>query len=335
MECCLIEDPLDLYYLTGVELSSGSLLIHCEEIKLFVDGRYIQVAKELAPVSVDLFSANSFREFFSTYPVRALHFDGRSTCYDRLEQLRSFGVDLVSSSHFFKKIRVVKDPLEIKAMKESASFLCEGFKWIVSSLKVGVTEKEIAKGFEIFCLTKGADRLAFDPIIAFGKNSAMPHYKPQEIPLKKGDVVLIDIGVVLHHYHSDMTRVIVDCQENPSLHALYEIVQKAQRKALEICRPGTTFGQLDQAVRDHFRQENVEKLFVHSLGHGIGLATHEFPRIKWDGEDKDVSIEPGMVFTVEPGLYLPGVGGVRYEDTIVITENGYENFYFKYLLNKY
>ena len=228
----------------------------------------------------------------------------------------------------FKTLRLIKDAGEIEKMKQSAHLAWKGYEWILSALKVGVTEKEIAKGFEIFCLQSGADCLSFDPIIAFGSNGAMPHYHPQDIPLTKEDPVLIDIGVVLDYYHSDMTRVFFPAsQKTGKIHHFYTLIQKAQKKALSLCRPGVKLGTLDAAVREVFRAEDVESLYVHSLGHGIGLQTHEFPRIKHDNEDKDLVLEPGMVFTVEPGLYLPGTGGVRYEDTIVITAHGYENFY--------
>jgi Xaa-Pro aminopeptidase len=194
-------------------------------------------------------------------------------------------------------------------------------------LKKGITEKEVARRFEIFCLEKGAEGLSFTPIIAFGKNGAMPHYRSQDVVLKEGDAVLIDIGVVLDNYHSDMTRVLFYKKKNRYLSHLYEIVKKAQKNALKLCRPGVKLKELDLAARKVMREEKVEDLFLHSLGHGIGLQTHEFPRIKYNGDDRDVVLQSGMVFTVEPGLYVPGKGGVRYEDTIVITPSGYKNFY--------
>ncbi|MES2122808.1 MAG: M24 family metallopeptidase, partial [Chlamydiota bacterium] len=194
-------------------------------------------------------------------------------------------------------------------------------------IKAGISEKELALIFEVFCLQNGAEAMAFDPIVAFGPNSAMPHYRSQDVPLCKGDIVLIDIGVVREKYHSDMTRVHFFQGADPEMQRLYAIARKAQRKALEHCRPGVRVGMLDEAARDVLRDEGVEELFVHSLGHGIGLETHEYPRIKATGESKDMHLEVGMAITVEPGLYIPGKGGVRYEDTVVITPNGYRNFY--------
>jgi Xaa-Pro aminopeptidase len=148
-----------------------------------------------------------------------------------------------------------------------------------------------------------------------------------DVPLKKGDLVLIDIGVTVDHYRSDMTRVVFYQEADPELERLYQINKEAQGAALQECRPGTRLGALDRAARAVMQTHGVEPLFVHSLGHGIGLETHEYPRLKWDNEDKDLVLEPGMVFTVEPGLYIPEKGGVRYEDTIRITEDGYVNFY--------
>lgn len=332
LDACLIEDPLDLFYYTGLKLSAGRLLVHDAEVELLVDGRYLQVAQENSPFKTALDSPQKFLDFCEKHKVDRLGFDGRNTSYDHfllLEEWKKQGnreIKLVSSS-LFKSARAIKDRTEIAKMKKSAALLWEGFQFISGALKRGVTEKELSKRFEIFCLEKGADRLAFEPIIAFGPNSAMPHYRSQNVALKEGDVVLIDIGVVLDNYHSDMTRVVFYKKENAYLRQLYEIVKKSQKSALKLCRPGVKFKELDLAARKVMREEKVEDLFVHSLGHGIGLETHEFPRIKYNGDDKDVVLQSGMVFTIEPGLYVPGKGGVRYEDTIVITPTGYTNFF--------
>ncbi len=333
LDACLIEHPLDLFYFTGLKLSLGKLLIDAGQSLLLVDGRYLQVAKEKSPCFCSLDSPDQWLSFCERESVKRLGFDGRHTSYDRflqLEQLRKKAnqeLNLVPASAFFKSIRVVKDAEEISKMQKSADLLWKGFEYLKSALKIGVTEKGLARLFEIYCLENGAEGLSFEPIIAFGPGGAMPHYRAQDTVLKEGDAVLIDIGVVRDGYHSDMTRVLFFKKEDLYLSKLYEIVKRAQRSALEMCRPGQTFGQLDLAARKVFKEEGVEELFVHSLGHGIGLDVHEFPRIKWDGDDKDVVLEAGMVFTVEPGLYVPGTGGVRYEDTIVITEDGYQNFY--------
>ena len=124
-----------------------------------------------------------------------------------------------------------------------------------------------------------------------------------------------------------MTRCLFFGPPDPKIFNLFQVVKRAQKLAVDAVRPGVKIGTLDRIVREEFRKEGLEELFTHSLGHGIGLETHEYPRIKWDGEDADLILKPGMVFTIEPGLYKPGLGGIRYEDTLVVTESGSENFY--------
>lgn len=327
-DSCIIERSVDLFYYTGLKLSAGKLCVTPKEALLCIDGRYLQVAQERAPMRVMFDEKETAAHFFETHKSRTIFFDGQNSSYDSFARWQGLlKATLISKSLLFKKIRVVKDAHESLAMKKSAELLWRGFEYLLSCLKEGVTEKELCRDFEIFCLKQGGEGLAFDPIIAFGANSAMPHYAPADVSLKAGDIVLIDIGVTLDHYRSDMTRVVFYKQADKELERLYLINKEAQKAALSLCKRGNKLGTLDLAARAVMQKAGVESLFVHSLGHGIGLETHEYPRLKWDHEDKDLLLEPGMVFTVEPGLYIPGKGGVRYEDTIRITEEGYENFY--------
>jgi Xaa-Pro aminopeptidase len=328
-EALLIQNPLDLLYLTDLVLSAGKLCIYGKSAMLFVDGRYVQAAKEHATVPVCLDEKGAAPAFFHSHGTRSLWFDGQHTTYDAfLKCQESFqDIDLISKPSFFKTLRLIKDESEIQKMKKSAHLLWKGFEYIRSQLITGIAEKELARRFEIFCLQNGGEGLAFEPIIAFGPHSAMPHYRSGNTALRSGDIVLIDIGVVVDRYHSDMTRVLFFEKADPELEKLHRINKAAHDAALQLCRPGVAVGALDRAARDVMAQHGVESLFVHSLGHGIGLETHEPPRIKWDGEDKDLLLASGMVITIEPGLYRSGKGGVRFEDTILITESGYENFY--------
>jgi Xaa-Pro aminopeptidase len=332
-DACLIEHPLELFYFTGLKLSAGRLLVHPTEALLLVDGRYLQIAEERSPCKTSLDNPETFLIFCKVHRVRNLGFDGRHTSYDHFFRLKNWqkkgdeAFKLIPSTSFFKDTRAIKDKVEIQKLQKSAALLWKGFQFLCASLKKGIKEQELSKRFEIFCLECGADRLSFDPIIAFGPNSAMPHYRSQDTRLKEGDVVLIDIGISVDSYHSDMTRVLFYKKENAYLRRLYEIAKRAQQSALKLCRPGVKVKQLDMAARQVMCEEKVEDLFIHSLGHGIGLEVHEYPRIKFDGEDKDVELKSGMVFTIEPGLYVPNIGGVRYEDTILITPTGHKNFY--------
>ena len=326
IEACLIENPLDLFYLTGLQLSLGIVVILPSKVQLFVDGRYFEFAKKNSPVPVELLSKESVSTFLRA--VRMLSFDSSSTTVARLDQLKKIHAKgLNGIPQPLKQLRSIKEASEIKAMKKSAAVVWKGYQHICCSLKAGITEKELALSFEMFCREHGAEKLSFDPIIAFGKNSAYPHYRPGDVELKKDELVLIDIGVVVNHYHSDMTRTVFFGKPDSRLVLLQTVVKKAHAAALSLCKSGTKVGDLDKAARNVIQKAGLQDLIQHSLGHGIGLETHEFPRIKYQGEDQNILLCEGMVITIEPGLYLPGVGGVRYEDTVVINSQGYSNFY--------
>ena len=327
IEACLIEDSTDLYYLTGLSLSKGSLLLTRKKQLLLVDDRYFQSAVEKAVVAVKRDLPIVWEEFFAHNSFKKIAFDSEKISYERYLELQKYHKEFIARPNLLKNVRAIKDTIELGKITMSAQLLRRGFAHICSLLKVGITEKELSKEFEIFCLQQGADGLAFEPIIAFGKNSAMPHYHSQNVVLQTKDIVLIDIGVVVNHYHSDMTRVVFFEEPNLRLSYLYQIVKQAQKAALDLCSPGVTLAELDLAARGVFKKHDLEPFFVHSLGHGIGLTTHEFPRISHQGKESQIVLEKNMVVTIEPGLYLPGIGGVRYEDMVLITEEGYRLFY--------
>lgn len=323
----LIEDPLDLYYLTGKTFSVGELWITKEEVLLLVDSRYVDSAKQNSCFPCNLKSWGESAAFLKNQSVKTVAFDSEKTTVARsgdLQKQLSF-VNWSPVAKITQDLREIKGDEEKKFIRQSAALLWEGYLYIKSVLREGITEKEVAKLFEIFCLQKGADGLAFEPIIAFGENSALPHYRAGEKSLRRGDVVLIDIGVIFQRYCSDMTRVVFWGPPDRELKHWLDLVISAADAALSFCKPGVSIRALDLAARAVFQKEGVEPYFLHSLGHGVGLQVHESPRIRFDAED--VILKPGMVITIEPGLYLLGKGGVRYEDMVVITETGFENLF--------
>ena len=324
----LIEDPIDLYYLTSQKYSCGQIWIAQSQAWILVDGRYIEQAKQNPDVEAYLLSDKKSKELLNSYKVKRIAFDEAKTLcssHSRLKKALGSEFDFVAVESITESLRRVKDGSELEKIKNSAALLWRGYLFIRALLKEGVTEKYVAKEFEIFCLKNGADALSFSPIIAFGASSALPHYHPQDRELKKGDLVLIDIGVVFSGYASDMTRVVFYGEPDPFFVHWLEITQLAQKTAIDLCRPGQKISALDEAARGVFKEHGVEKYFIHSLGHGIGLEVHESPRIRYD---KEVGVlEPGMVITIEPGLYLPGKGGVRYEDMIVVTDESCVNLF--------
>jgi len=310
----LIEDPIDLFYLTGIELSAGQLLISKEGSKLYVDGRYIEEAKsrtnaELGPAKLS----------------GKVEFDSSKTTYQRYLDLQKEGVELIPVREPTRASRLIKTAEEMEKLVAAANLGVEGYYAVLELLKEGITEKEVAVELEVFWRRKGGSSVAFSPIIAFGESSSKPHYHPTDRPLRKNEAVLIDIGVTLDHYHSDMTRVYFFGKPHPKMEEIYEIVKEAQARALALCKPGVTCRELDLAARDFITEKGFGEFFAHGLGHGIGLQVHEPPRIHSKGSDADFKLQAGMVITVEPGIYLPSIGGIRIEDTVIITPNGHRN----------
>lgn len=337
LDCFLIEKPIDIFYYTGVRLSRGALLIDQRKSYLLVDGRYIEAAKKTAPCPVMKEGKESLLSLLTlekNSKEKRVAFDP-ATCsyldYKEMKQLVNEGKKkgasllLIERQGLLQKIRGIKDEKEIACLKKSAQLLYKGYEFLLTKVKVGVREAELAREFEFFCRKEGAEALSFEPIIAFGKHSAYPHHHSGDRKLKRGEPILVDIGVLLNGYCSDMTRVHFFGKVSPKLEEIYEVVKKAAAAAASQCLPGKKLKEVDTAARKVLRKAGYEKNFLHSLGHGIGLEIHEYPRFSpYFLEDV---LRPGMVLTIEPGIYLEEVGGVRYEDTILITKGGNQNLF--------
>jgi Xaa-Pro aminopeptidase len=338
----ILDDPINLLYLTGLHLEKARLIVGQTIGRLFVDGRFLEEAHKKSPCAVFLAEEESLFDFFMIYAKGEnikIAFDSSSLSYSGYQKLADFFASLSKQAGrnlFFemvpidnplRDIRSIKSHGEISAIRRASNITWAGFEHVCAHLKEGVSEKTLALEFEIFCRQNGAEALAFEPLICFGPNSAMPHHRSDETRLKMDDIVLIDVGAKVDGYCSDMTRVVFFGKADPMLEQCYDIVKKAQNRALILCKPGEHIGAIDKAARDYIESQGFGKDFLHSTGHGVGIEVHEYPSVKFNGKDKDHPIRPGMVITVEPGIYKPGIGGVRYEDTIVITKDGYDNFF--------
>lgn len=323
----IIEKPVDLFYLTGLEMSKGRLVIGKKEAFLFVDGRYFEMAKKKAPCKVILSELNTIQKELKSF--HTIGIDSAATSLDAYQTLQKLLPEKKWEflSEPLKPYRLIKDAEEIGKLKRAADVTWRGYKHAESCLKVGVTEEAIAWEFERFCREHGASELSFSSIIAFGENSAYPHHRAGKTKLENDQVVMIDVGAVVDHYAGDLTRMVFFGKPDPQIEKMFHSVKKAQQDAMRAVRVGMEIGELDRIARKEFQEQGTEKLFVHGLGHGIGLEAHEYPRIKFDGADAGCILEEGMVFTIEPGLYLPGLGGVRYEDMVVVTKRGGESLY--------
>ncbi|EKE08256.1 MAG: aminopeptidase P [uncultured bacterium] len=313
----LIEKPIDLLYFTGLHLSRGRLFVEKERVRLFVDGRYFHWAADRAPCEVLEWDA------FLKVDAKKVQFDSTYLSYDGFVHYQKLcpGIEWIPEPHLTSPFRKIKEAKEIHALRKAARLTLLGIEHVAQMLKVGVTEKELVLEFELFILKHGAEKLSFEPIIAFGKNSAFPHHRSGYTPLSENAVVLIDAGAVVDEYAGDLTRVYYFQKPDPNIVRLEKIVEEAQAKALSLIRPGILLKELDRAVREIFSRENVKQFYMHSLGHGIGLEVHEFPLIR-ETAGSEGKIEEGMVFTIEPGLYEPGRGGVRLEEMVEVTETG-------------
>lgn len=324
----IIDKPIDIFYLTGLELSLGRVVITERGATLYVDGRYFEGCKRKAPCPVKLIRKDDKDTLAGdewTLSGKRVGFDAEYTTYAVFETLSKLSSELIPMSNPLKELKEVKEKGEILALKKAADLGSKGFDFVCSILKEGISEEEVAIELELFWRKKGGQRVAFAPHIAFGEGTAEPHYHAGQRKLKKGDTVLIDIGVVCDHYHSDMTRVLFFGRPSEEIAQVYHIVREAQAEALEICRAGVSIGELDRVARAYIESKGYGKQFLHSLGHGIGLEIHETPTIRSSGRDAQRPLKEGMVITIEPGVYLAGIGGVRLEDTIAITKTGYEN----------
>lgn len=337
VDALLVDDPINTFYLTGLQLSAGKLLISKQASMLFVDGRYIEACKKNSPVPVMLSkpSNESILEWLNNPGIQSLGFNTDVTSYKAFLDLQALlnqaterfnkKIHLIPVENPVKQLRLIKDESELAIMREAGEWGSKGYDYVATLLKEGITEEEVANSLELYWKEKGIKATSFDPIIAFGVNSSMPHYRAGNTKLKKGDAVLIDIGVQYKHYASDMTRVIFFGNPHPDMIKIYQIVKDAQQAALMICRPGITVGAVDSAARDLIANKGYGDYFTHSLGHGVGLEIHESPALRNDAVNGKIVLEAGMVITIEPGIYLPGIGGVRLEDAIAITQTGYEN----------
>jgi Xaa-Pro aminopeptidase len=329
----IVEDPVNLYYMTGISLSSGILIVHAQGGILLVDNRYEELCRRQSLYPVILSDETPFLAVLS-FPelqhVRTIGFDAESMTFKRFQELelvlqKAGKYTLKPLNNPIQQLRMVKDREEIALLRAASALGYLGFEHVSSLLREGISEIELAVELEIFWKRRGGKSISFDPIIAFGANASMPHYRAGETVLKQNTEVLIDIGVSRAHYHSDMTRVVFFGKPDNKIKEIYAIVEEAQQQAIALCKPGIPVGDIDRAARGVIEKHGYGSYFKHGTGHGVGLEVHEAPWIRKKPPYCNLLLQPGMVFTIEPGIYLSGIGGVRIENMVLINETGCEN----------
>lgn len=319
----------DTRYLSGFTGSDSHLIVTKNKAYLLTDGRYLATAKkEISRCEIIDVAKQSPSELLKKLPPktgrRALLIDGSVTNFSLVEKIKEkiSNVEIVNADGVLKEIRRIKTPEELKLLQKAAGISCSAFEKFLPFIKAGVTEKWLVRKLTDLLLDCGASGIAFDPIIASGKNAALPHATPTDKKLKMGELVVIDFGATYQGYVSDMTRTVAIGKISPKLAKMHEAVQEAQEKGCETARAGTPARAVDSACRETLKKHGFEEYFSHSTGHGIGLEVHELPHIS-SGNAK--ALEDGEVITCEPGVYIEGIGGVRIEDSLVITRNGFTN----------
>ena len=326
VDAFLVTDLANTRYLTGFTGSNGQLLIGGSFELFLTDGRYEEQARREAPDVDRSVSDRSYRgavvERCASTPVTRLGVEAHSMTlgeHARLDDALGDDVELVASEDVVEDGRRVKDDEERELIRRAQAATDAAFSGILDRFALGVSEGWIARELERLMLEAGADGLAFDPIVAFGENAAEPHHEPGHRVLEEGDVIKLDIGALVDGYHADMTRTIAFGQPTAELQKVHDIVRQAQQAAIDVVRAGMTGVEVDAAARSVITEAGYGGGFVHGLGHGVGLEIHEQP---WLGTTQTNELPPGSVVTIEPGIYLPGIGGVRIEDMVEVRDDG-------------
>ena len=317
----------NIHYLTGFTGSAGACLISPRSAVFITDFRYrSQAAKQ---VSADYRRAEHaspiqgiVKELGKTR-AKALAIEEAHVTHAVFRQMRKLakGVRLKPVSGLVEGLRLCKDAGEIQKLRRGAGVNAGALSEIAQAIRPGRAETDVALDLETAMRRRGATGPAFDTIVASGPRSALPHGIASSRKLKKGDLITIDFGAVVSGYHADTTRVFSLGKPSPKGEKIYKIVLEAQMTALEAVKPGALCGDVDKAARDVITAHGYGEAFGHGTGHGLGLYIHEAPRL---GPGVKEELKPGMVVTVEPGIYLPRWGGVRIEDMVLVTERGRE-----------
>jgi Xaa-Pro aminopeptidase len=318
----------NLRYLTGFTGSNGLLLAFASgEGIFFTDPRYTIQARREVSCTVEVCKGPLLPRLVATAGrarIRRLGFEAAHLSYSLYESLRStlaLGVTPVPVSDWIERHRMTKSAAEAAAIRRSVETNSTAFEQAMRHVRAGMREADLAAELDYRMRLAGAEATAFETIVAAGERSALPHARPTAAGISGGDLVVVDMGAMQDGYASDMTRMLFLGRPGRKVKKMYRAVLEAQEAAIAAVRPGVTAMHVDRAARRVLKAEKLDKAFVHSTGHGLGLEIHEPPRL---GKKEKTRLEPGMAITIEPGVYLEGFGGIRIEDTVLVTASGCE-----------
>ncbi|HZC82212.1 MAG TPA: Xaa-Pro peptidase family protein, partial [Nitrospiraceae bacterium] len=322
LDSLLVTNPGNWYYLTGFTGEAGALLMSRTATRLITDGRFVtQGREETSGIHIVRQAGalyESVGEILKKLSARRVGFDPTKLTVSQLHVLRESAgrkCRWVPAPEMVEALRMRKDASELSQMRRAAILAGEVLEQALPMLRPGVREFEVAAEIEYQMRKHGATGPAFETIVAFGERSALPHARRTSKRLGKNELVVLDLGVILGHYCSDMTRTVFVGRAPKRIRGWYQAVLEAQRAAIATVKNGASCGEVDAAARRVLTGYHLEHLFVHSTGHGLGLEVHEDPRVA-RGQKK--RLEPGNVITIEPGVYAEGIGGIRIEDDVAV-----------------
>ena len=318
----LVTNPVNIFYLSGLQSTNALMLLKGDEMHIFTDPRYEVEAALLSGVNVhigrDLISLVSSLIADS----ETLHVDEslRFMHATKIQELKP-GTTLETKANIIEELRAIKSSEELLRIQHACEITSEVWRLLINEQFIGRTEIHIARRIQSLILELGGDGIAFESIVAAGVNSASPHHTPSEYVIQRGDFITCDFGAKIAGYHSDMTRIAIAGKPFAWQQEIYDVVKKAQEAGVLAIQQGVSSETIDAAARSVISEATYGDAFTHPTGHGIGLEIHEIPI----HGSRDVTLCPSMTLTVEPGVYLHGKGGVRLEDTLVVLEQGSQN----------
>lgn len=321
----LITRSSDARYLTGFTGEDSALLVTNRDAHLISDGRFDEAINQECPWTKRWMRKGTLdaeiAKVCGQLKLSKVGFQADGTAVSSLNTWKKLrrGTRFAEAPPILAEMRRTKDAAELKQIRAAIKIAQDAFQAMRSQLRTGMTELELAARLEFEMKQRGADGLAFPTIVAEGPNAALPHAHPGKRKVKKGSAILFDWGARVGGYCSDLTRLLFIDSIPRRMEAVYRVVLDAQMGAIKAARAGARLCDVDAVARDHIKAAGYGEAFNHGLGHGLGLDVHESPRVSWQSRDK---LEAGSVVTIEPGIYLPRVGGVRIEDDIQVTKNG-------------
>jgi Xaa-Pro aminopeptidase len=325
----LIYSVPNIRYLTGFTGDASRLIISTEGCVFLTDGRYTEQAKKEIHEEIEIFKwiddnrygSETYQKFIDEFKISRLGFESDVMTYADFQRLHNeLNVELKPATELVEQQRMIKDDSEIELLRKACKISDRALELTFPHIKPGISERELAATLEYNMKMQGADDVSFETIILAGKRTSLLHGSPGDTQLQNGDLVQFDFGALYHGYHADMSRTFVVGKASEEQKEFYKMMQNAEIEAIKVLKAGLPGNEPDRVVRNIISEQYIQNYYP-GLGHGVGLEIHEQPFMK---NTSHFTFQSGMVVTIEPGVYIPGWGGMRIEDTVLVNNDGYE-----------